>query len=76
LGFNGIVGYNELKRSIAMSKLLESAAVGVKGGEEAKEILQSYIATEPAMVLNHTLAMAQASKPKGTGAGDNLIEPR
>jgi hypothetical protein len=76
LGFNRLLGYNELKRSIAMSKLLESAAVGVRKGEEAQEILQSYLATDPEMVLSHAPSTEAESKPKGLGAGDHLIEPR
>ena len=56
-----------------MSNLLNSAAVGTKEGDEAQEILSAYIATQPVMVLSHTLS-AQ-SQPKGTGAGDHLITP-
>lgn len=56
-----------------MSKLLDSAAVGTKNGEEAAELLKAYIATNPMMVFNHT--PQAATQPKGTGAGDHL-EPR
>jgi hypothetical protein len=59
-----------------MTKLLESAAVGVRSGKDAAELLQTYIATGPEMLLDHTLAAAQANKPKGLGAGDHLAEPR
>lgn len=59
-----------------MSELLDSTAVGSKSGEDAKEILQAYVATAPVMVLNHTLAAEVEKRPKGTGAGDQFIEPR
>ncbi len=59
-----------------MSKLLESAAVGAKSGEDAKEILQSYLGTEPSMMLSHAPAAEPAVQPRGMGAGDHLIEPR
>lgn len=58
-----------------MSNLLNSAAVGIKDGEDAKEILNSYISTEPSMVLSHTLEQALASKPHAPGQGDQF-EPR
>lgn len=57
-----------------MSKLLDTAAVGQRTGEEAREILGAYIATAPLMVLNHTSTLAK--QPKGTGAGDHLVEPK
>jgi len=56
-----------------MSKLLNSAAVGQKSGDDAREILDAYIETMPQMFLNHTLGAEK--RPKGTGAGDHLIEP-
>ncbi len=55
-----------------MSDLLNSAAVGSRSGEDAQKILQAYITTNPVMAQNHTLQ----AEPKGTGAGDKLIEPR
>lgn len=58
-----------------MSKLLNSAAVGAKTEDDAKEILQTYLSTEPAMVLSHTLETALANKPRALGAGDQF-EPR
>lgn len=58
-----------------MSKLLNSMAVGQKTGDEAAEILGAYIETGPGMLLNHTPAGLQ-KQPKGTGAGDHLIDPR
>ncbi len=59
-----------------MSQLLNSLAIGSRSGEDAEELLQAYIATGPVMVLNHTPAAAVEQRPKGTGAGDHLIEPR
>jgi len=59
-----------------MSKLLSTAAVGSRSGDDAAEILKAYIETEPVMVLNHALAPEQQTRPKGTGAGDHLIEPK
>ncbi len=61
-----------------MSKLLQSAAVGTKSGEDAKEILQTYLETEPSMVLSHapTIEASPQQQPRGMGAGDHLIEPR
>lgn len=47
-----------------MSKLLSSAAVGQRNGEDAKEILSAYIATKPDMVMDHTQENA-ASLTKG-----------
>lgn len=47
-----------------MSDLLNSAAVGSKGGKEAGEILGAYLATQPALVLNHTLDAMPSIKPK------------
>lgn len=51
-----------------MTKLMESAAVGIRTGKDAAEILQKYIATQPAMVFNHTHE-APAQKPRTPGAG-------
>lgn len=60
-----------------MSKLLQSSAVSRKGGTDAADLMRHYVATNPAMVQNHTLGPATpGQKPKGTGAGDHLIEPR
>ncbi|MBI3441778.1 MAG: hypothetical protein HY052_08290 [Proteobacteria bacterium] len=59
-----------------MVGVLDRAAVGVISGEEAGEILQAFISTGPAMVFNHTLGALSAQKPRGMGAGDQLIEPR
>jgi hypothetical protein len=60
-----------------MSQLLNTTAVGRKTGDDASEIMQAYVATGPQMAQNHTLGQAPAgTKPKGTGAGDHLIEPR
>ena len=51
-----------------MTELLKSAAVGFRTGPAAAEILQSYIATGPAMIFNHTPVAAQTQKPKGPGS--------
>ncbi len=59
-----------------MSNLLNTTAVGRKDGEDAKAILQAYVATSPTMALNRTVEMTAGNQPKGTGAGDKLIEPR
>lgn len=59
-----------------MSSLLNTTAVGRKSGDDAGEILQAYVATNPVMALNRTVEMTAAAQPKGTGAGDKLIEPR
>ena len=59
-----------------MSTLLETTAVGRKSGDDAGEILQAYVATNPVMALNRTIEVAATAQPKGTGAGDKLIEPR
>lgn len=58
-----------------MSTLLSQAAVGRKTEDDATEILQAYISTTPAMVLNHTVSARPKGQPKGTGAGDHLITP-
>jgi hypothetical protein len=49
------------------SPLLNSSAVSRRSGEEAGEILGAYIATNPAMALNHTAEAAPTQAPKGTG---------
>jgi hypothetical protein len=61
-----------------MSSLLNSIAVARRQGSDATEILSAYIQTQPAMTLNHTTdnAPAASTRPRGTGAGDGLIEPR
>jgi len=59
-----------------MSSLLNTTAVGRKSGDDAGEILQAYVATNPVMALNRTIEMTASAQPKGTGAGDKLIEPR
>ncbi|MDE1151829.1 MAG: hypothetical protein PW788_04750 [Micavibrio sp.] len=59
-----------------MSNLLNSTAVGRKSGEDAGEILQAYVATNPMMALNRTMETTPGAQPKGTAAGDKLIEPR
>jgi hypothetical protein len=48
------------------SPLLNSAAVSRRSGEDASEILGAYIATNPAMALNHTVEAAPPA-PKGSG---------
>ena len=53
---------------LIMTELLKSAAVGFRTGPAAAEILQSYIATGPAMIFNHTPVAAQTQKPKGPGS--------
>jgi hypothetical protein len=61
-----------------MTSLLNSTAVARRDGEDANAILAAYIQTGPAMTLNHTAdnAPSASTRPKGTGAGDGLIEPR
>ncbi|MCE9508074.1 MAG: hypothetical protein K8R48_07155 [Alphaproteobacteria bacterium] len=55
-----------------MTKLMESAAVGQRTGKDAAEILQSYIATGPAMVFNHTQETPHVRAPsRGPDAGGN-----
>lgn len=49
------------------SALLNTAAVARRSGDEAGEILQHYIATNPNMAQNHTAEPAVAAVPKGTG---------
>jgi hypothetical protein len=60
------------------TSLLNSVAVSRRSGDDASTILSAYIQTAPAMAQNHTAdnAPAASTKPKGTGAGDHLIEPR
>lgn len=55
-----------------MTKLMESAAVGIRTGKDAAEILQKYIATQPAMVFNHTQETPRVQPTRGPGAGGNL----
>lgn len=60
-----------------MSNLLNSIAVSRRGGEDAAQLLQAYVATPGLqMAENHALEAAPGQKPKGTGAGDHLVEPR
>lgn len=59
-----------------MSNLLSSIAVSRRGGEDASQILQAYVATGPRMEQNNALEAAPGQRPKGTGAGDHLVEPR
>jgi hypothetical protein len=50
---------------------MESAAVGIRTGKDATEILQSYIATGPAMVFNHTPETPHVQPLRGPSAGGN-----
>lgn len=59
-----------------MSELLSRAAVGCLNGDEATEILQEYLKTQPEMVLSVHPAAGLQKQPSGTGAGDKLIQPR
>jgi len=59
-----------------MSNLLNSTAVGRQSGENAGELLDEYFKTQPRMALNRTMEASVEKQPKGTGAGDKLIEPR
>ena len=55
-----------------MANVLQTAAVSRQSGDNAGEILGAYIATNPAMALNHTAELA-ADKPKGAaGAIDPM----
>jgi hypothetical protein len=54
-----------------MTKLMESAAVGIRSGKDAAEILQSYIATEPSMVFSHTPETPRVQPSRGPNAGGN-----
>lgn len=58
-----------------MSDLLKRDAVSCLKGREADEILRAYLETGPAMVLSHAPGSME-TRPKGTGAGDRLMEPR
>ena len=57
-----------------MSDLLNRAAVRRESGENAGELLQAYIATGPALVMNHTAV--PSAQPQGAGAGSGVVEPR
>jgi hypothetical protein len=57
-----------------MSELLNRTAVRRETGDNAGELLQAYIATGPALVLNH--AVAPSAQPQGAGAGGGVVEPR
>ncbi len=57
--------------SEAMS-ILNEAAVGSRSGEDAGKILQAYIATTPAMVLNHTISAAPDVKPRVAAAAPGM----
>lgn len=53
-----------------MTNLLNTVAVGRKGGEDAKELLGAYLGTAPAMALNHTAeAMPSTPAPSAPGPG-------
>ncbi|MBI1215094.1 MAG: hypothetical protein GC185_04655 [Alphaproteobacteria bacterium] len=61
-----------------MSNLLETVAVSRRSGDDAGEILNAYLGTSPQMALNKTMEAAPevSAQPKGTAAGDKLVEPR
>lgn len=72
-----IVAEENYREVFTMSNLLDTAAVGTKSGADAEAIMAAYIATAPAMVLSHSLDVQPvAQRPKGTGAGDGMIEPK
>lgn len=61
-----------------MSNLLNKTAVG-RETKGASELLENLLATPGlAMAATHTATPtpAASTKPKGTGAGDHLVEPR
>ncbi len=55
-----------------MANVLQTAAVSRQSGDNAGEILGAYIATNPAMALNHTAELAAGEKPKQAGAIDPM----
>lgn len=56
--------------------ILSQMAVSSLDSEDATEVLQAFMETQPEMVLSVHPAAAVQKQPQGTGAGDRLIKPQ
>lgn len=64
------------EREHIMSSLLNSVAVGRRKDEEAGELLQAYIDTQPEMAFTHSAAPKAGAQPRGASAGDSIDPTR
>ncbi len=62
---------------MSTGNILDGIAVARRSEGEAATILQAYISTAPQMTQTHApqAAPTAGQSPKGTGAGDKLVEP-